>query len=291
MLGEPSVDCIAASARLKYWRRVVTSGPSMLRALVCNRGRPTEWQVRKDLEALTRQATEHDTDELCCAARRSTDAQWDAAARELFRHSWCVDLEMHADTITTSSVTCAECLGTGGEMRQFRSVKALLCHQHMKHGVRNPMRFFAEDGVCGACCTNFRRRLRLLDHLSIRGDRAAETRVSRDSAETLFGTSRGTRQTGQGCSHFCKAKRTLARDCTVAGFEVEWMRSWEVDFVDVCLQSAVSDFCVRLRVFGLRGFGSWDVVENLGNKRSCGANLRSGTSRDGSYLGPTKRPT
>ena len=47
------------------------------------------------------------------------------------------------------------------------SVKALLCHQRTKHGFRNPMRFFADDdGVCGACGTNFRTRLRLMDHLS-----------------------------------------------------------------------------------------------------------------------------
>ena len=48
------------------------------------------------------------------------------------------------------------------------SVEALPSHQRMKHGFRNPMRFFADDdgGVCGACGTNFRTRVRLLDHLS-----------------------------------------------------------------------------------------------------------------------------
>ena len=80
--------------------------------------RPTEWalQVRKDLESLARQATGHDTvDELCSTARRSTDAQWTVVVRELFWDSSCVDPERHADTITTSSITCTECLGTGGE--------------------------------------------------------------------------------------------------------------------------------------------------------------------------------
>ena len=47
------------------------------------------------------------------------------------------------------------------------SVKAFLCHQHTKHGFRNPMRFFADDdGVCVACGTNLRTKLRLLDHFS-----------------------------------------------------------------------------------------------------------------------------
>ena len=46
MLGEPSIDCIVARARLKYWRRVMTSGPPMIRALIWNRVRPTEWALQ-----------------------------------------------------------------------------------------------------------------------------------------------------------------------------------------------------------------------------------------------------
>ena len=73
----------------------------------------------------------------------------------------------HVDTITSSSITCMECIDTTEEMRQFMSVKALPCHRRIKHGFRNTMRFFADDGgVCGACDTNFRTRLRLLDHFS-----------------------------------------------------------------------------------------------------------------------------
>ena len=99
----------------------------------------------------------------------STDAQWDTVVRELFWDTSCVDPVGHVDTITSSSITCTECTGTTGETRQFMSVQALLCHQQTKHGFRNPMRFFADDDdddVCGACGTNFRTRLRLLDHLS-----------------------------------------------------------------------------------------------------------------------------
>ena len=87
MLGEPSIDNIAARARLKYWRRVMTSGPSMLRALIWNKGRPTEWalQVRKDLETLACQISRHLTpEELSRMAINSTDALWDTVVRELF---------------------------------------------------------------------------------------------------------------------------------------------------------------------------------------------------------------
>ena len=59
------INCIAARASLKYWRRVMTSGLSMLRALIWNKGRPTEWalQVRKDLETLACQVSGHLTPE------------------------------------------------------------------------------------------------------------------------------------------------------------------------------------------------------------------------------------
>ena len=166
MLGEPSIDCIAARARLKYWRRVMTSRPSMHRALIWNKVRPMEWalQVRKDLEALACQVSGHLTpEEMSRMAINSTNAQWDAVVRELFLDTSCVDPVRHVDTITSSSITCTECPGTTGEMRQFMMVKALLCHQRTKHGFRNSMRFFADDdGVFGACGTNFRTRFRLL---------------------------------------------------------------------------------------------------------------------------------
>ena len=122
MLGEPSIDCIDARARLKYWRRVMKSGPPMLRALIWNSGRPTKWalQVRKDLEALACQVPGQLTpEELSRTAINSTDAQWDTVVRELFWDTSCVDPERHVDTITSSSITCSECIGTSGETRQF----------------------------------------------------------------------------------------------------------------------------------------------------------------------------
>ena len=92
------------------------------------------------------------------------ESQWDTVVRELFWDTSCVDPVRHVATITSSSITCTECIGKTGETRQFMSVKALLCPKRTKHGFRNPMRFFADDdGVCGACGTNFRTRLRLLD--------------------------------------------------------------------------------------------------------------------------------
>ena len=169
MLDEPSIDCIAARARLKYWRRVMTSGVSMLRACIWNKGSPTAraLKMRKDLQALACQVSGLATvEELSRSALNSTDAPRDTVVRELLWETSCVDLVRHGDTITSSSITCTECIGMTGEMRQFMSVEALPCHQRTRHGFRNPVRFFADDGVCGACGTNFKTKLRLLYHLS-----------------------------------------------------------------------------------------------------------------------------
>ena len=236
--GKSSIDCIAARARLKNWRRLMTLGPSMLRALVWNRERPTEWvlQVRKDLEALACQVTGHVTvEKLSRTAFKSTDAQWDTVVRELFWDTSCVDPVRHVDTVTSISITCTEWIGTTGEMRQFMVVKALLRHQRMKHGFRNPMRCFADDdGVCGACGTNFRTRLRLLDLLSDSRrthcrdvcNRVTVTKLSIERVEELDELDRVARTSA-------RQKRAPACDCTVACLELEWKCSWKVDMLSV----------------------------------------------------------
>ena len=224
MLGEPSIDCIEARARLKYWRRVMTSGPSMLRPLTWNMGRLTQWalQVRKDLEALASQVSGYLTVEEMMRSGYTV-------VRKLFWDTSCVNLVRHVETITSSSITCTECIGTTGEMRQFMSVKALLCHQRMKHGFRNPMLFFADDGgVCSACGTNFRTRLRLLDHLS--DARRTHCRdVCNGGTVTKLSNERvgDLNELDKGCSHCCETEWAFACACTVASLENEWTR-WEL---------------------------------------------------------------
>ena len=68
------------------------------------------------------------------------------------------------------SFCCQACvtggMGTNRAAPQFRTLKALQAHQRVKHGIRSPMRFYApHSGICPACFTNFRHRLRLLSHL------------------------------------------------------------------------------------------------------------------------------
>ena len=173
-LADPSIDCIAAKARLKILA-TLTSGPSMLRPLVWNRGRPSglckcartwgRWLARQ--QGMTRWTS--------CAAQlagRQMHNGTQLCASFSETHRVLIRRGMPTRSRTTSSITCTGWRGTGGEMRQVMSVKALLCHQRMK-----PIRFLDEDGVCGACGTNFTGSLCLLDHLQL-AETALQRRVS-----------------------------------------------------------------------------------------------------------------
>ena len=52
-------------------------------------------------------------------AINSNDAQWDTVVRVLFWDTSCVDPVRHVDTITSSSITCTECIGSTNETRRF----------------------------------------------------------------------------------------------------------------------------------------------------------------------------
>eukprot|EP00973_Karenia_brevis_P028821 3974320-Karenia_brevis.AAC.1 len=69
----------------------------------------------------------------------------------------------HASTITCSHV-CALC---SKPCPAFATAKALASHQRVVHGVRSPMRAFADaHGECPVCKSKYGTRLRLLAHLS-----------------------------------------------------------------------------------------------------------------------------
>ena len=168
-------------------------------------------------------------------AINSTDAQWDTVVRELFWDTSCVDPVRHVDTITSSSMTWTECIGTTGETRQFMSVKGFLCHQRTKHGFRNPMRFFADDdGVCGACGTNFRRSLRLPDHL---------LDARRTDCRDVCNGGTVTKLSNERVEHCSETEWAFARDCTVACLDFEWTCCRLIDWL--CVNHACLDMWIR----------------------------------------------
>ena len=111
-----------------------------------------------------------------------------------------------------------------------------------QHGFRNPMRFFADDdGVCGACGTNFRTRLPLLDHLSDSRrthcrdvcNGGTVTKLSNERVEELDEMDRVARTSARQSGHFCETKWALACACTAACLEFERTCSWKVDLLSV----------------------------------------------------------
>ena len=72
------------------------------------------------------QVTGHVTvEELRHTALNSTDAQWDTVVRELFWDTSCVDPVRHDDTITSSSITCTDCIGRRDSSCQLKRSYAI----------------------------------------------------------------------------------------------------------------------------------------------------------------------
>ena len=178
MVGEPCVDCILLRSRLCYAKRVVEHGPAQLHALLWNNGSPTEWakQVQKDIvfmQSVCGKSIGHNMspwDVLLHTPR----GEWKDATSKILGDESAADPSVEivgagGSVLSAQTFCCFACVA-GDEERsaapQFKSLKALQSHQRVKHGIRSPMRFFASgSGVCPACHTNFRQRLRLLAHL------------------------------------------------------------------------------------------------------------------------------
>ena len=100
--------------------------------------------------------------------------EWKDATSNIFWDESAADPSVEivgaGGSVLSAQICCCFACVAGDEERsaapQFKSLKALQSHQRVKHGIRSPMRFFASgSGVCPACHTNFRQRLRLLAHL------------------------------------------------------------------------------------------------------------------------------
>ena len=94
------------------------------------------------------------------------EAMWSDAVKTLFFVGSVCDRQASSPETCIRQWTCAVC-SVNGISPCFQSAKALAMHCRIKHGVKNPMRFFVDsDGVCPCCKTNFQTRLRCLAHLS-----------------------------------------------------------------------------------------------------------------------------
>ena len=176
MVGQPSIDSIVLQKRLAYYPKLARRQPTALVALLqtqCSSDRlPWVRQAIGDLDFVYQNVgvlslpPPQSEPRVWVEFMLQEEIEWKRAVESCtFVHS---KLDASADGMSPAAAHGAHvCLLCDTPQPAFCSPKALASHQRVKHGIRNPMRAFAEaDGRCPVCRTLFHTRLRLLAHLS-----------------------------------------------------------------------------------------------------------------------------
>ena len=167
----PSVDCILLKKRLAYLPRLLAFAPPPLRAAlhVRVRGRPLTWTrlLLADLAyfhvyhslRLPDPETAHSVWEEYVL---QDEARWHHLVSSVaFGHSVADKGVQPLSDGPPSNFPCAVCNAVA-----FTSANALAQHSRRAHGVRSPIRQYVPGAVCPVCLTDFRDRVRCLEHLS-----------------------------------------------------------------------------------------------------------------------------
>jgi hypothetical protein len=175
MVAQPSIDSLVLQRRLAYYPRLAMRQPAALVALLqtaCAADRlPWIKQAIDDLDYVYRNVRRLSLPPPLIEPHMWVDfmmqeeGEWKRVVECCtFVHSI---LDASGDAGRADAYRAHVCLMCDAPQPAFASLKALASHQRSKHGIRNPMRAFANvDGRCPICCTGFRTRLRLLAHLS-----------------------------------------------------------------------------------------------------------------------------
>jgi transcription elongation factor Elf1 len=167
----PSIDCVLARARLRYFARILRNQPPTLLALLGARprGKPLPWValVIDDLSRLRRLVA-------TCAAlpcpREHPDAWLSFTLESAARWAQAISVFHYDDSVCDHvalpgmvllhEFSCPSCPA------RFESSRAMLSHSRRKHGTRILQRAFAEaNATCQSCGTQFDTRVRLIRHL------------------------------------------------------------------------------------------------------------------------------
>ena len=174
-LGQPSLDCILMVARLRYFGRLVRNQPpSLLALLQAGTGEPElPWlaTIRADVERVRSLGLLTGLPSLCDCPQARLDllrdiAEWALVLDRICFHESCLDraaLPGQSEPLVGRGLghQCPVCPA------RFPSERALAEHCRAKHGHRLAVKQHIEgSGVCPACGTNFRTRLRCIAHLS-----------------------------------------------------------------------------------------------------------------------------
>lgn len=170
-LRVPSVDCRLLKMRLLYLLRVLQSHPLTLLALLAvkvNR-KHLPWTslivadlifVREHVEDCKTLPSASDYPAVWKSFILDDPDRWrNIVSSIFFVESRCDKSHSSSDKVIANHI-CAMCSDP------FSSSKALSQHARIKHGARNPMRFYIKDGVCPACKCDFVTRSRCIAHVS-----------------------------------------------------------------------------------------------------------------------------
>jgi len=169
----PSVDCLLCRARLRFLGRILRRQPPQVVAFlsVRHQGKPLPWVtlIREDLRrlrltvAICSALPDPEESEAWCKLILDSPGKWAAAVNCVHFSDSAADTAVAAgpgDDQFALAHGCPEC------GQRFPTARALGSHRRIKHRVLCEQRHFApESGVCPACDTQFRSRLRLLAHL------------------------------------------------------------------------------------------------------------------------------
>ena len=174
-IGQPSIDSLVLQRRLEYYPRLARRKPAALLALLqanaSDKCIPWASQALHDMEfvadtvssiALPRPAV---VPEAWLHVMLQDTEGWSRAVQ------CCTYLHSVLDPVASSDRPAAAfvfaCKLCANPQPAFSSGKALASHQRTMHGIRSPMRLYADShGICPNCGTLFHTRLRLLAHLT-----------------------------------------------------------------------------------------------------------------------------
>ena len=178
--GIPSIDCLLRRARLRFLARISRSDHQPLKAILSLtfKGKHLPWVqlVNQDMVAFY-QASKDVQDMLPCPGIQLHDDKWHQLMYDN-PHAWnkivdayffsesCLDRVQLGTEIGSMTAGNCEAWPCPDCTSQFPNEKALMQHRRKVHQYRDPRSLRIDgSGICPACQTNYRTRMRTLAHV------------------------------------------------------------------------------------------------------------------------------
>ena len=184
LINVPSIDCRLRKMRLRYLSRMLKNGPDALITLLSAKcpssssRLPWTTQVVSDLRVLhnffpsqLQELPDPESNADPWFSLISTyPKQWLDIVGKYHTCASCLDEVVTAAEATacssTTPLTCSLCVASSnGDVKVFKSAKALAQHQRILHKVKSPIPLYIDDsGICPACNVNLYCRAKVVTH-------------------------------------------------------------------------------------------------------------------------------